>query len=94
MLLDIKSVSKKIGKSLIDINESMEQLVEVSKAYKSISMRAARFFFVSVDLIKLNSMYLFTREWFFSFFTKLLTKYSETIAHNEQMSKPERIKQL
>ena len=53
----------------------MDELVEVSKLYKSISMRAARYFFTATDLIKLNKMYLFTNEWFFTFFYKLLANF-------------------
>ena len=93
-LLDSKIISKKIGKGLIEIQNSMEELLEVSKMYKGISMRAARYFFISADLIKLNTMYLFTHEWFFSFFNKLLYNYSATLALDESINKPMRISEL
>ena len=53
----------------------MDHLIEVSKYYKGISIRAARYFFIATELIKLNSMYLFTDGWFFGFFAKLLNNY-------------------
>ena len=67
-----RKISKIIGRQLLEINKAMKLLLEVSKSYKPVSMRAARFFFVSNDLVKLNSMYQFTHEWFLGFVKKLL----------------------
>ena len=39
------------------INNAMKQLMSTSKIYKPVSLRAARFFFVANDLVKLNHMY-------------------------------------
>ena len=52
----------------MEINKAMKLLLETSKNYKPVSVRAARFFFVSNDLIKLNPMYQFTHSWFLSYF--------------------------
>ena len=71
-MTESRKISKIIGKQLLEINKAMKMLLETSKHYKPVSMRAARFFFVSNDLVKLNSMYQFTHEWFLGFFKKLL----------------------
>lgn len=72
---------------MLTINRSMEQLVATSNTYKGISIRAARYFFISSALIKLNAMYLFTHEWFFGFFNELLQKYKEAMALDESMDR-------
>ena len=72
----------------------MDHLIEVSKYYKGISIRAARYFFIATELIKLNSMYLFTDGWFFGFFAKLLNNSKTSIFLDENITKPKKIKRL
>ena len=55
-------------------------------------MRAARFFFVSNDLVKLNSMYQFTHEWFLGFFKKLLQK--EFMLDDPRLKKEDQVRYL
>ena len=73
-LMESRTVSKQTGKTLTEINNSMKILMQTSKLYKPVSQRAAKFFFVANDLVKLNNMYQFTHEWFISFFSKLVTE--------------------
>ena len=76
----------------MEINKAMKLLLETSKNYKSVSVRAARFFFVSNDLIKLNPMYQFTHEWFLGYFKQLLSR----IVQSEHMNtkKEEQVRDL
>ena len=50
----------------------MIMLMKVSKLYKPLSVRAAKFFYLIMDLVKLNNMYQFTHEWFKEFFQDFL----------------------
>ena len=50
-------MSKSIGKSLIEIKNTMKILMRASKIYKPISVRAAKFFYLIADLVKLNNLY-------------------------------------
>ena len=68
-------MSKQIGKSLIEIKNAMTILMRTAKIYKPVSVRAAKFFYLISDLVKLNNMYQFTHEWFFSFFNQQLEKF-------------------
>ena len=68
-------MGKAIGKSLIEIKNAMTVLMRQSKIYKSLSVRAAKFFYMINDLKKLNSMYQFTHEWFINFFRGMLKKF-------------------
>ena len=61
-----------------------------SNTYKGISIRAARYFFISAALIKLNPMYLFTHEWFFGFFNELLAQYKEKMALDDSTDRETR----
>ena len=67
-LVQSRIIAKSIGKSLMEIKNAMTTLMRTSKIYKSISVRAAKFFYLIADLVKLNNMYQFTHEWFFDFF--------------------------
>ena len=67
-LVQSRIFAKSIGKSLIEIKNSMTLLMRTSKIYKPVSVRAAKFFYLITDLVKLNNMYQFTHEWFFDFF--------------------------
>ena len=59
----------------MEIKNAMNLLMKTSKIYKPISVRAAKFFYLIADLVKLNNMYQFTHEWFFEFFRNLLAKF-------------------
>ena len=56
-LLESRNVTKQTGKTLLEIQNSMKLLMETSKLYRPVSARAAKFFFVANDLVKLNNMY-------------------------------------
>ena len=47
-------------------------MMKVSKLYKPLSIRAAKFFYLIMELVKLNNMYQFTHEWFKKFFQDFL----------------------
>ena len=47
-------MTKQTGKTLLEIQNSMKLLMETSKLYRPVSARAAKFFFVANDLVKLN----------------------------------------
>ena len=65
-------MAKSIGRSMMEIKNAMTILMRTSKIYKPISVRAAKFFYLISDLVKLNNMYQFTHEWFFEFFRNLI----------------------
>ena len=67
-LVQSRIMAKSIGKSLIEIKNAMTILMRTSKIYKPLSVRAAKFFYLCADLVKLNNMYQFTHEWFKDFF--------------------------
>lgn len=85
-LMESRTVTKQTGKTLMEINNAMKLLMTTSKMYKPVSMRAAKFYFVANDIVKLNNMYQFTHEWFIGFFTKLV---SETIIDDTNKQKKE-----
>ena len=64
----------------------MKSLMTTSKLYKPVSTRAAKFYFVASDIVKLNNMYQFTNEWFIGFFTKLI---KDTIIDDTSTKKKE-----
>ena len=66
---------KQIGKTTVCISNSMSQMMKKSKMYKSLSVRAAKYFYLIVDLVKLNNMYQFTHEWFKKFFQDFLHNF-------------------
>ena len=63
-LIESKQVTKATGRTLLEINNAMKILMNTSKVYKPLSMRAAKYFFLVNDLVKLNELYQFTHEWF------------------------------
>ena len=63
----------------------MTILMNMSKIYKPVSVRAAKFFYLITDLVKLNNMYQFTHEWFFTFFRNMVQNYH--FMRNENSSK-------
>ena len=71
-LIQSRFIHKKIGKILIEIKNSMVTLMKVSKLYKPLSVRAAKFFYLIMDMVKLNNMYQFTHDWFKDFFQDFL----------------------
>ena len=74
-LVQSRIMAKQIGKSLIEIKNAMSLMMTTSKIYKPVSVRAAKFFYLISDLVKLNNMYQFTHEWFFTFFRNLVQKF-------------------
>jgi len=60
--------------------------MNTSKLYKPVSLRAAKFFFIVNDIVKLNTMYQFTHDWFISFFSKLV---QETMIDDSSKKKKE-----
>ena len=62
---------------LIEIKKSMDGLIKISKFYKPLTVRAAKFFFLSQDLVKLNPLYQFTHSWFKDFFQRQLEIVSQ-----------------
>ena len=84
--MESRQVTKQTGKTLLEINHAMQVLLATSKMYKPVSTRAAKFFFVANDIVKLNNMYQFTHEWFISFFTKLV---QETIIDDSSQKRKE-----
>ena len=50
-------MAKQIGKSLMEIKNAMTILMRTAKIYKPVSVRAAKFFYLITDLVKLNNMY-------------------------------------
>ena len=68
-LIESRCMSKKIGKSLIEIRRAMEILMKTSQTYKPFTVRAARYFFIVQDLEKLNPLYQFTHKQFYDFIT-------------------------
>lgn len=56
-LVQSRIIAKSIGKSLMHIKNSMTVLLQTSKIYKPISVRAAKFFYLITALVKLNNMY-------------------------------------
>ena len=93
-LIQSKTISKRIGRALKHVNKAMEEHAEASRLYKGISIRAARYFFVASALTKLNSMYIFTHEWFFVFFNKQFQAYKKSIRLDESMDKAEKVRWL
>ena len=91
-LMESRTVTKQTGKTLMEINNSMKLLMQTSKLYKPVSQRAAKFFFVANDLVKLNNMYQFTHEWFISFFSELVSR--TLIDDNTQKKKEEAIRRM
>jgi hypothetical protein len=59
----------------MEIKNAMTILMRTGKIYKPISVRAAKFFYLCADLVKLNTLYQFTHEWFFAFFLDLVRKF-------------------
>ena len=80
-------MNKSIGKSLIEIKNSMTILMRQSTIYKPISVRAAKFFYLIADLHKLNNMYQFTHEWFLDFFKKLVKSFHWSIYESSNKHK-------
>ena len=91
-LLESRNVTKQTGKTLLEIQNSMKLLMETSKLYRPVSARAAKFFFVANDLVKLNNMYQFTHEWFIGFFGDLVRK--TIIDDDTERKKKEAIRKL
>ena len=53
----------------------MKMLMRTSKLYKPISVRAAKFYYLVADLVKLSNMYQFTQEWFITFFKGVIAGF-------------------
>ena len=58
--------------------------MRASKIYKPISVRAAKFFFMIADLVKLNNLYQFTHEWFLAIFVRLVREFPWSIYKNKE----------
>ena len=56
-LVSSRTHAKMIGKTRVNINNSMTAMMKRSKMYKALSVRAAKYFYLIVDLVKLNNMY-------------------------------------
>lgn len=48
--------------------------MEQSKSYKFVSVRAAKFFFLAAEMVKINPMYQFTHEWFLEFIKSIIKR--------------------
>ena len=60
----------------------MKNLLIRSQAYKPLSIRAAKYFFVVNDMVKMNSLYQFTHEWFIEFYTEIIRSEATTLKEN------------
>ena len=78
-LVQSRIIAKQIGKSLMEIKNAMTILMRTSKVYKPLSVRAAKFFFLIADLVKLNNMYQFTHDWFLQFFAQQISKFNWSV---------------
>ena len=81
MLVSSRINAKNIGKSLMEIKNSMVHMMRVSRLYKPLSVRAAKFFYLIMDLSKLNNMYQFTHEWFKKFFADTVRRHKSMKAN-------------
>lgn len=73
-LLESRAVAKNLGKSIVQINKAVKHLMDSSKTYKFVSVRAAKFFFLAAELVKINPMYQFTHEWFLEFLKTIIKR--------------------
>ena len=87
-------MAKSIGRSMLEIKNAMTILMRTSKIYKPISVRAAKFFYLISDLVKLNNMYQFTHEWFFEFFRNLIKGFPWRLYSGSMKSKERGMKKL
>ena len=62
---------------------NIKKIQEVSSVYKPAADRVKQFFFLSMDLKKLNLMYVFTHEWFLSIFVEKVKDLHRTEAKNK-----------
>lgn len=72
----------------------MKMLMRTSKLYKPISVRAAKFYYLIADLVKLSNMYQFTQDWFMTFFKGVIAGFQWRLFEGSEKNKERGMQKL